>query len=98
MENLVSALEGKQLGDLRKTSVVSKSNLIEPTKAEIELILTALAEGKGYKEIKKTIRRVEEGSAKGFSYGQIKEIDTARWSTIDILDPQPDPEDNFPLD
>jgi hypothetical protein len=87
MENLVNVLKDKKLEDLQTVKEVTKSNLIEPTAAEVELILTALVEGKEYKEIKKTIRRVAEGSAKGFSYAQIKEIDLARQAKIAELTP-----------
>jgi len=94
MENLSKSLEGKTLEDLQTVSKAGVSNFIEPTQEEIELILAALAEGKGYSEIKKTVRRVEMAgetqiSAKGFSYGQIKEIDLARHVKIKELIPEP---------
>jgi len=80
MENLDTVLADKKLEDLVTVKPVKKSNILEPTEAEIELIITAIKEGKAYKEIRKTIRRVvmdgeKQISAKGFSYGQIKEIE-----------------------
>jgi len=93
MENLDKALKSKTLEDLVAVKEAKKSNLIEPTKAEVESILTALKEGKEYKEIKKTVRRKKEGSAQGFSYGQIKEIDMARHAKIAELAPEPTLED-----
>jgi hypothetical protein len=88
MKNLTTALTGKKLEDLKVVKAEKVSNLLEPTKKEIESILVALKEGKEYKEIKKEIRRVAEGSAKGFSYGQIKEIDMARLEKIVKLSPK----------
>ena len=90
MENLDTALVSKKLEDLVAEKPTTNSNLIEPTQAEIDLIITALKEGKPYGEIKKTVRRVEEIdgkqiSAKGFSIGQIKEIDLARQAKITEL-------------
>jgi len=90
MENLDAALSAKKLEDLETKVVSSDSNLIEPTVEEIELIIAALVDGKSYSEIKKTIRRVEmekdvQISAKGFSYGQIKEIDLARLASLEKL-------------
>lgn len=90
MENLAEALEGKKLEDLKGTDPTTGSNLIEPTKEEIESILTALKEGKSYSEIKKTIRRDEDGGKKGFSFGQIKQIDLARKEKIAELIPAPE--------
>jgi hypothetical protein len=87
MENLAKALEGKKLSDLVKTSKEKGSNLIEPTKEEIEQILSLLQEGKEYKEIKKTVRRVEGDSKFGFSYGQIKEVELGRLEKIKELTP-----------
>lgn len=119
MQNLDPALAGKQLADLKKPDVAKGSNLIEPTKTEIETILTALKDGLSPQEIKKNIRRVEtetrqriavrtikdgEGKdvqeeyqedyeyrleAKGFSFNQIKKIDTARKTKIAELTPKP---------
>lgn len=93
MENLDKALTGKKLEDLQVVEKTKKSNLLEPTKEEVEQILAALVEGKGYGEIKKEVRRVEmdgetQVSAKGFSYGQIKEIDMARQAKIVELSPK----------
>lgn len=90
MENLSKALEGKKLEDLQTADPTVGSNLLEPTKAEIETILTALKDGKDYKEIKKTVRRDADGGKKGFSYGQIKEIDLARQAKIVELTPNPE--------
>lgn len=74
------------LDDLTSTKEVTKvSNLIDPTTKEIKSIVTALKEGKSYKEIKKEIRRKEGVSNKGFSFGQIKEIDIARRAKIASL-------------
>ena len=87
MENLDIAMKSKKLKDLQVEKIEPKSILLEPTKVEIELILAALKDGKAYKEIKKEIRREEEGSSKGFSYGQIKEIDMARKLKIADLTP-----------
>jgi len=97
MENLDTALASKKLEDLEPVSTAVQSNLIEPTVAEIEAILTSLKEGKSYGEIKKTVRRVieKEGkqtSAQGFSFGQIKEIDMARLNKLNELTPKEDVE------
>lgn len=93
MENLENVLSTKKLEDLKPVAPKAVSNLIEPTEAEIGLIVDALSAGKEYKEIKKTIRREAEGSAKGFSYGQIKEIDMARQAKIAELTPEPEVEE-----
>ena len=82
MKNLDKALEGKKLEELKTIKSIGASNLIEPTQAEIELILAALKDGKSYKEIKKEIRREVGVGKQGFSYGQIKEIDLARQEKI----------------
>ncbi len=97
MENLDKALTGKKLEDLVVAPVAKKSNLIEPTKAEVETIIGLLKEGKNYKEIRMTVRRIEEKgekqvSAKGFSYGQIKEIELAMEAKIVELTPAPEEE------
>lgn len=94
MEQLDAALTGKTLEDLKVDKPTTESNLLEPTKAEIELILTALKDGKSPQEIKKTIRRVEmdgenQKSAKGFSFDQIKQIDKARLAKVFELTPKP---------
>ena len=97
MENLTKVIDSLKIEDLKTTEEVKPvENLIEPTEAEIKLIVTALKDGKEYKEIKKTIRRVEmdgdkQISAKGFSYGQIKEIDLARQEKIVELTPKEEP-------
>jgi len=88
MENLAKCLKDKTLADLKPTKVTgSVSNLLEPTEAEIELIMDALKEGKPHKEIKKEIRRDVGGSKLGFSYGQIKEIELAINNKISELTP-----------
>ena len=92
MENLSKALTGKKLEDLVATKVAKESNILEPTKAEVEQIIVLLKEGKPYKEIRKTVRRVEmsgetQVSAKGFSYGQIKEIELGMQAKIVELSP-----------
>jgi hypothetical protein len=88
MENLESALADKKLADLQTVKTESGSNLIEPTKDEIGLILDALKDGKSHSEIKKTIRRTDGTSKLGFSFGQIKEIDEARLAKIVELTPK----------
>jgi len=45
MKELEKALKEKKLEDLKKVKTDSGSNLLEPTQAEIESILTALKEG-----------------------------------------------------
>jgi hypothetical protein len=87
MKNLVPVLKDKKLEELVATPKAVVSNLLEPTKAEIEQILTLLKEGKEYKEIKKTVRRVEGDSKFGFSYGQIKEVELGRLEKIKELTP-----------
>jgi hypothetical protein len=87
MENLDTVFEGKELEDLVVVAPAKELNLLEPTLEEKEAILAGLVAGKSYKEIRKTVRRVEmdgekQVSAKGFSYGQIKEIDMARLAKI----------------
>ena len=75
MENLSKVLDKKTLEDLQIVEEKNTgSNLIEPTEVEIEAILTHLKEGKDLLWIRRNVRRVEEGSAKGFSFGQIEEI------------------------
>lgn len=117
MENLDKALKSKKLEDLVKTKETAKSNLIEPTKQEIEAIVAMLAEGKAYREIKLAVRRTEtekrtkkkldeEGnetdqdeeydhqlSSKGFSYGQIREVDLARLAKVSELQPKEESEE-----
>jgi len=88
MKNLASALTGKTLADLTPVQVTgSVSNLLEPTKAEIELIMAALKAGKSHKEIKMTIRRDVNGAKPGFSYGQIKQIELAMKVKVTELTP-----------
>ena len=93
MENLVKAMEGLKLNDLKDEKGKGGSNLLEPTEKEVGSILAALKDGKSYKDIKKEVRRVEKDgevvkSCKGFSYGQIKEIDMARQKKIVELTPK----------
>ena len=87
MENLDTVFKDKKLEDLVVAVPVKESTLLEPTLAEKKAILAGLVEGKSYKEIRKSVRRVDmdgekQVSAKGFSYGQIKEIDMARLAKI----------------
>jgi len=88
MKNLSKSLEGKTLEDLTPVTSGSVSNLLEPTKAEIGLIITALQEGTSHQEIKKTIRRDVDGNKPGFSYGQIKEIELAMKKKVVELTPK----------
>jgi|SaaInlLV_10m_DNA_2_1039722.scaffolds.fasta_scaffold122760_1 hypothetical protein len=90
MKELEKALKEKKLEDLKKVKTDSGSNLLEPTQAEIESILTALKDGKSYKEIKKEVRREVGVGKQGFSYGQIKEIDMAREAKVTELTPKDD--------
>ena len=60
MKNLDTALTGKKLTDLQADKLVGGSNLVEPTKVEIEAIMSALKAGMSPSEIKKTIRRWEK--------------------------------------
>ena len=92
MENLDKALKSKKLEDLVIEPKTKVSNLLEPTQAEIEQIISLILEGKPYKEIRKSIRRVVmdreiQVSAKGFSYGQIKEIELGVENKITELTP-----------
>ena len=90
MENLDTVLSTKKLEDL--TLIAKKpsgSNLIEPTKAEVELIVTELRKGTPYGVIKKTIRRADEGGLYGFSFGQIKEIEQGMKAKVIELTPKP---------
>jgi len=94
MDNLDKAFEGLKLEDVQVVSSTATNNLIEPTKDEITAIREALLAGKDYKEIKKTIRRVEmdgdtQVSAKGFSYAQIHEIKLAMDAKVAELAPKP---------
>ena len=94
MKNLEAALSEKALSDLVATKAAPATTLLTPTVGEIETILSHMKEGKDYKWIKKNVRRViTEGdrqiSAKGFSVGQIKEIDEARRAKISELTPAP---------
>uniref|UniRef100_A0A6M3Y6L6 Uncharacterized protein n=1 Tax=viral metagenome TaxID=1070528 RepID=A0A6M3Y6L6_9ZZZZ len=93
MDNLDKAFEGLKLEDVQISLNEGTSNLIEPTEAEIGLIRQALLDGKDYKEIKKTIRRVEKDgetqvSAKGFSHAQIHEIKLAMEAKVAELSPK----------
>jgi len=97
MKNLSSALKDKTLEDLKPEATGSVSNLIEPTKGQIETIMGMLKEGKTYSEIKKTVRKItkkdgKQVSAQGFSFAQIKEIDLARKAKIAELTPEPEEE------
>jgi len=94
MENLTKALSAKKLEDLVVALKVKESTLLEPTKVEIEAIIVLLKEGKLYKEIRKTVRRVvmdgeTQVSAKGFSYGQIKEVEMGMKAKVIELTPKP---------
>jgi methionine aminopeptidase len=96
MQNLDAVLLDKKLEELaRFAKVEPTSNLIEPTKAEIEAVIAMLREGREYKEIKKAVRRVmtdKDGgqlSAKGFSYGQIREIELGMDARIAELAAKP---------
>ena len=79
MKNLDAVMATKKLEDVTKDEkpLVGTSNLIEPTKAEIDLIRGELKKGSTPSEIKKTIRRKKDGAELGFSFGQIKEIEQA---------------------
>lgn len=93
MENLDTALDGKKLEDLVAEKPAKESTLIEPTKAEVEAMIALLKEGASYKNIRMTVRRVEmdgekQLSAKGFSYGQIKEIELGMQAKIVELSPE----------
>ena len=90
MKNLKSALTGKKLADLKSVDPTKGSNLIEPTKKEIGLILTALKEGVSHTEIKRDIRRATGSSKLGFSFDQIKKIALARLSKITELTLEPE--------
>lgn len=88
MENLDAALTGKKLEDLTPNEKpTGGSNLLEPTKAEIESIIAELKKGTPYSVIKKTLRRTVGESKPGFSYGQIKEIEAAWKAKIVELTP-----------
>lgn len=84
MKNLQPALTGKTLTDLERVKV-SGSNLIEPTKAEIESILAAFKNGDDILKIKKTIRRSKDGASLGFSMDQLRKIDASRRAKINEL-------------
>ena len=92
MENLDIALSSKKLEDLVVVPTAKATTKIEPTKAEIEQIIALLLEGKTYKEIRMTVRRVEmdgdkQLSSKGFSYGHIKEIELGIENKVKELTP-----------
>ncbi len=57
MKNLQTALNGKTLADLTADRPAGGSNLLEPTKTEIEAIMALLKLGKSHEEIKQTVRR-----------------------------------------
>ena len=70
-------LDGKTLDDLTPASKSSgKSNLLSLTDAEKWSIVLLLKAGKGLKEIKKTVRRDVDGAKLGFSFAQIKSVET----------------------
>lgn len=82
-------LDGKTLNDLTPATVESgKSNLLELTDAEKWQIVELLKEGKGFKHIKKNLRRKVGESNFGFSYGQIKSIENEWQSKIVELTPK----------
>jgi hypothetical protein len=89
MDNLEAALEGKKLVDIAPVET-GGSNLIEPTKVEIEAIIAAFKDGKDILEIKKTIRRTEGDASLGFSMDQLREIKTAWEAKIAELSPNPE--------
>jgi len=90
MENLEKVLATKKLEDLTSTvKPTNGSNLIEPTEAEVELIVTELRKGTPYGEIKKTIRRADNKGSYGFSFGQIKEIEQGMKAKVIELTPKP---------
>jgi len=80
MKNLTAALKDKTLEDLESPKVEKGSNLIEPTKAMIEQVLTLLKEDKPLAEIKKTVKK--KGTNLTLSLGQIKEILQAKQKKI----------------
>jgi len=83
MENLVSTLTSAKLEDLKPDAkATGGSNLIEPTAEELGLIMADLKAGKTYKEIKQTRRRTVGESKLGFSYGQIKMVETGMKNEI----------------
>ncbi len=91
MKNLSAVLTDKTLEDLIPAETTgSVSNLLEPTKIEIQKIMDALKAGKSHKEIKQTIRRNACGAKPGFSYGQIKEIELAIQAKVTELTPEPE--------
>ena len=90
MDNLEAAMADKKLADVESAPKGGGSNLIEPTKAEIESILTALKDGTSPQDIKKTFRRTVGESKLGFSFAQIKEIDDARLAKVAELTPKQD--------
>lgn len=71
LQNLGAALAGKRLVDLEPTVPVGKSNLIEPTKAEIESMIAAFKQGRDIKWIRKNVRRAVNDGSYGFSKEQI---------------------------
>jgi len=87
MKNLAKALKSKTLADIQPVKTTSVSNLLEPTEAEINSIITALKAGTSHQEIKKTIRRDVGGAKPGFSYGQIREIELGVKEKITELTP-----------
>lgn len=87
MEKLKDALRNKTLADLKTIKPSGGSNLIEPTIAEIESILTALKDGKDHKEVSRTIFRTSNKAKLSFSKSQIRKIDKARLRKIAELEP-----------
>ena len=92
MENLEIVLDTKKLEDLQSVTSEPVCVLLEPTVDEINTIIGHLVDGKEYKWIKQNVRRVvmkdgKQLSAKGFSIGQIHEINLARNAKIIELTP-----------
>ena len=91
---MVNFLDGMTLEDLTPVVEERESNLIEPTDEEKLQIVELLKQGVSHKRIKKEVRRVEEDaegkqlSAKGFSFGQIKEIELVWRAKLAELRPE----------
>lgn len=86
MKYLNQVLESKTLEDLKAPEVKYGSNLIEPTTVMIEQAISMLKEGKGYSEIRKTVKK--DGTKLSMSKGQIKTIHNAMRSKIAELTPE----------
>lgn len=88
MKNLDSTLSNKALSDLKGADIVVDAPMrLEPTKAEINQILTAIKNGENDLDIRGSIRRTIGTGSFGFTKGQVALIRRRRDARIVELTP-----------